>query len=130
MKFPEDLLYTREHEWVRVEDDGGGVGITDYAQRELGDVVFVELPKAGDSFEAEKAFGSVESVKAVSELYCPISGTVTAVNETLIDSPEIINNDPYGEGWMIRITISNRSELENLLSSKEYKEYVEEELGE
>lgn len=130
MKFPEELLYTREHEWIRVEDDGAVVGITDYAQRELGDVVFVELPKAGDGFEAEKAFGSVESVKAVSEVYCPIGGTVTAVNEMLIDSPEIINNDPYGEGWMIRITIGNRSELENLLSPKEYKEYVEEELGE
>lgn len=128
--YPEDCLYTREHEWIRVEDDTGVIGITDYAQAALGDIVYVELPSVGDSFSQAEPFGNVESVKAVSELFMPVSGEVIAVNEDLTDSPELVNQDPYGDGWMIKITISDPDELETLMSASEYEEFVKEEAKE
>jgi glycine cleavage system H protein len=126
MNVPADLMYTKEHEWILVEDGIATIGITDYAQQELGDVVYVELPNEGQSLDIEEAFGSVESVKAVSEIYSPISGTVTETNEDLGDSPEIVNEDPYGDAWMIRIRIADPSQLEDLLSAEDYIRYVAE----
>ena len=127
---PEELGYTKDHEWVRVSGDEATVGITDHAQKQLGDVVYVELPKVGDKFDAAEPFGSVESVKAVSEIYMPLSGSVVAVNETLNDQPEKVNEDPYGEGWMIRIKMSNPAEADALLSAVEYEDYIKEEASE
>jgi len=124
---PEDLSYTKDHEWVRVKGDEATVGITDHAQNQLGDVVYVELPKVGDKFEASEPFGSVESVKAVSEIYMPLGGSVIGVNESLNDSPEQVNEDPYGEGWMIRIKIDNPSQVDALLTAVEYEDYIKEE---
>ena len=121
---PEDLHYSKDHEWIRLDGGVGTVGITDYAQNSLGDVVFVELPKPGDDCEAHKAFGSVESVKAVSELFLPVAGEVTEVNESLTDEPEKVNTDPYGEGWMLRVRLSNRGEVDSLLSAAEYEDYI------
>ncbi|HWS86064.1 MAG TPA: glycine cleavage system protein GcvH [Pyrinomonadaceae bacterium] len=121
---PEGLYYSKDHEWLRVEGDTGTVGITDHAQHSLGDVVYVELPKAGESFSAHDTFGSVESVKAVSELFLPVAGEVTEVNESLTDEPEKVNNDPYGEGWMLRLKLSNRGEVDSLLSAAEYEDYI------
>jgi len=117
---PENLHYSKDHEWVRVEGDTAVVGITDHAQDQLGDVVYVELPKAGEEFAAHESFGSVESVKAVSEIFTPISGKVSEVNDTLNDEPEKVNKDPYEEGWMIKITMSNSGEVDSLLPSAEY----------
>ena len=127
---PEDLNYTKDHEWVRVQGDVATVGITDHAQKQLGDVVYVELPKAGDKFEAGEPFGSVESVKAVSEIYMPLSGSVVEVNESLNDEPERVNTDPYGDGWMTRIKMDNPSQVDGLLSSIEYEDYIKEEESE
>ena len=127
MDTPEKLQYTKEHEWLSIEGDIATIGITDFAQQELGDVVYVELPDEGETFEEGESFGSVESVKAVSEIYMPLSGTVTEVNEVLADSPEEVNNSPYGDGWMIRIKIADESRIDLLLSSDEYITYVEEE---
>lgn len=127
---PEDLSYTKDHEWVRVKGDEATVGITDHAQNQLGDVVYVELPKVGDKFEASEPFGSVESVKAVSEIYMPLGGSVTEVNESLNDSPEQVNEDPYGDGWMIRIKIDNPSQVDALLTAVEYEDYIKEEAAE
>jgi glycine cleavage system H protein len=121
---PEGLYYSKDHEWLRVEGETGTVGITDHAQHSLGDVVFVELPKAGETFEAHATFGSVESVKAVSELFLPVAGEVTEVNESLNDEPEKVNNDPYGDGWMLRVRLSNRGEVDSLLSAAEYEDYI------
>ena len=121
---PEDLHYSKDHEWIRVEGDTGTVGITDHAQHALGDVVFVELPRAGEQFEAHQSFGNVESVKAVSELYCPVSGEVTEVNETLQDEPEKVNNDPYGAGWMIRLRLNDPGEIDRLMNAAEYEDYT------
>ena len=121
---PDDLHYSKDHEWVRVEGDVAIVGITDYAQDSLGDVVYVELPKVGESFEAHEAFGSVESVKAVSEIFTPVSGKVAAVNDSLNDEPEKVNNDPYGEGWMIKIKLSNSGEVDSLLTAAEYEDFT------
>jgi glycine cleavage system H protein len=121
---PENLQYSKDHEWVSVEGDIGTVGITDHAQNSLGDVVYVELPKAGESFEAHEAFGSVESVKAVSEIFTPVSGEVTAANETLQDEPEKVNADPYGDGWLIRIRLRSKGELDSLLSAAEYEDFT------
>lgn len=121
---PENLHYSKDHEWVRVEGDTGTVGITDHAQHSLGDVVYVELPKIGDQFAAHEAFGSVESVKAVSELFSPVGGEVVAVNESLQDEPEHVNNDPYGEAWMIRLRLTNASEVDSLLTATEYEDYT------
>ncbi len=121
---PEGLYYSKDHEWLRVEGETGTVGITDHAQHSLGDVVYVELPKKGESFSAHDTFGSVESVKAVSELFLPVAGEVTEVNESLTDEPEKVNNDPYGEGWMLRVRLSNRGEVDSLLSAAEYEDYI------
>ena len=124
---PEGLYYSKDHEWLRVEGDTGTVGITDHAQNSLGDVVYVELPKAGESFSAHDTFGSVESVKAVSELFLPVAGQVTEVNESLTDEPEKVNTDPYGDGWMLRVKLSNRGEVDSLLSAAEYEDYIKSE---
>jgi glycine cleavage system H protein len=121
---PEGLYYSKDHEWLRVEGDTGTVGITDHAQNSLGDVVYVELPKAGETFSAHDTFGSVESVKAVSELFLPVAGEVTEVNESLADEPEKVNSDPYGAGWMLRVKLSNRGEVDSLLSAAEYEDYI------
>jgi glycine cleavage system H protein len=125
MNVPDDLRYTKEHEWVRVKDDVVEVGITDYAQGELGDIVFVELPKVGDRTTQMEPFGSIEAVKAVSDLYSPLSGEVVEVNQNLEGSPEVINQDPYGEGWMIKIKIDSDSELERLLSAGDYGKLID-----
>jgi glycine cleavage system H protein len=129
MNVPADLLYTKQHEWVLVEGNNATVGITDFAQQELGDVVYIELPEEGQSFEAEESFGSVESVKAVSELYMPLSGKVREVNSELADTPETVNEDPYGDGWMIRISISDDGQVDELMSPDDYLEYLNEEAG-
>jgi len=127
MKAPNDLLYSKEHEWIQRESEVATIGITEHAQKELGDVVFAELPEVGTTFNVNEAFGSVESVKAVSEVYMPVSGKVVEINESLLDAPEKINDDPYGEGWIIRIRLGDPTELETLMSSQEYSQYVEEE---
>ncbi len=122
---PEDNRYAKSHEYVHVEGDIGTVGITDYAQKELGDVVFVELPQVGQSLEAADELGSIESVKAVSELFAPVSGEVVEVNENLATKPELVNTDPYGDGWMIRVRMSDPSEVDVLMNAEEYEEYIE-----
>jgi len=124
--FPGDLRYTKEHEWVRVEGTVGTVGITDYAQSELGDVVFVDLPEKGRALTAGEELGTIESVKAVSEIYAPLSGEVLEVNESLRDHPERVNGDPYGEGWLLRVKLTQPSETGKLLSPDGYKSHVEE----
>jgi glycine cleavage system H protein len=122
--YPENFRYTKEHEWVRVEGDTGIVGITFHAQKELGDIVYVDLPKVGATVEQGKTMGSVESVKAVSDLYSPVSGEVTAVNETLATAPEKLNADPHGEAWLVKIKLSAADEAAGLLSAAEYQAYV------
>lgn len=124
---PEELSYTKDHEWVRVKGDNATIGITDHAQRQLGDVVYVELPKAGDKFESAEPFGSVESVKAVSEIYMPVGGTVVEVNDTLNDSPEQVNEDSYGAGWMVVLKMSDPAQVDGLLSAIEYEDYIKSE---
>ena len=124
MNIPEDLQYTNSHEWVRIEGDTATIGITDHAQDELGDVVFVELPDEGATFAAGESFGTVESVKAVSDLYTPVGGDVVEVNSSLEDAPEKINDDPYGEGWIVKLSTSEEADL---LSPEEYEKVVEEE---
>jgi glycine cleavage system H protein len=121
---PDDLHYSKDHEWVRVDGNVAIVGITDYAQDSLGDVVYVELPKVGDDFAANESFGSVESVKAVSEVFSPVSGEVSGTNETLADTPEKVNQDPYGEGWMIRVEMSNPGEVDSMLTAAEYEDFT------
>ena len=121
---PEDLHYSKDHEWVRVEGNEAIIGITDYAQDSLGDVVYVELPKPGDEFAPNEPFGSVESVKAVSEVFTPVSGQVSAINESLADEPETVNSDPYGAGWMIRVRMSNPAEVDSLLTAAEYDDFT------
>jgi len=127
MEFPEDLKYSKEHEWVLVEDKVATVGITDYAQEQLGDIVFVEMPAIGDKVSKEDAFGVVESVKAVSDIYAPVSGKVLEVNDDLPDNPEMVNEDPYGDGWMIKIEMNDAEEMQDLMTAAEYEEYVAEE---
>lgn len=125
MQFPSELRYTKEHEWVKTEGEKTvRVGITDFAQSELGDIVFVELPQVGDTLTAGKPFGSVESVKTVSELYAPVSGKVVEVNQELEGSPELVNESPYEQGWMIVVEIDNPAELEQLLSAEEYQKLI------
>jgi glycine cleavage system H protein len=124
---PEELSYTKDHEWVRIKGDNATIGITDHAQRQLGDVVYVELPKASDKFESAEPFGSVESVKAVSEIYMPVAGSVIEVNDTLNDSPERVNEDPYGDGWMVVVRMSEPSQVDGLLSAIEYEDYIKSE---
>lgn len=124
MTVPTDLRYTRDHEWVRVDGDEATVGITQYAADQLGDIVFVELPDIGRALESGKAFGVVESVKAVSDLFAPLGGTVTAVNEALAGGPELVNGDPYGDGWMIRLTLADGADLDDLLDATAYDAIV------
>jgi len=126
---PEDSRYAKSHEYVHVEGDVGTIGITDYAQKELGDVVFVELPAVGTQLDAVDELGSIESVKAVSELFTPVSGEVVEVNERLREKPELINTDPYGDGWMVRIRMTDPSEVNELMTAEEYEEYIEAEAG-
>ncbi|ARK31980.1 glycine cleavage system protein GcvH [Halalkalibacter krulwichiae] len=123
---PKELKYSEEHEWVKVEGEAVRIGITDFAQSELGDIVFVELPEVGDEIEADEPFGSVESVKTVSELYAPISGKVVAVNEDLDDSPEFVNESPYEKAWMIVVEPKDASEVDNLMSAEQYEEMISE----
>lgn len=126
MEFPAALRYTKEHEWIRVEGHAAYVGITDYAQQELGDVVYVELPEVDTVVQFMEPFGVVESVKAVSDLFSPITGTVTQVNDALFDRPELVNSDPYGEGWMLAVAISDSSQLDALLTAAQYEAYLRE----
>ncbi len=121
---PDNLHFSKDHEWVKVEGDTATVGITDHAQHQLGDVVYVELPKVGETFEAHAVFGQVESVKAASDLYCPVSGEVTEVNETLNDSPEAVNNDPYEGAWMLRLRLKDAGEVDKLMNAAEYEDYT------
>jgi glycine cleavage system H protein len=125
--YPEDLRYTKEHEWLEVRGGTATVGITQYAQAELGDIVYVELPQAGAAVVSGEPFGTVESVKAVSELFAPASGTVAEVNAALAGNPERVNKDPYGEGWMIRITMADAKEVDALMTAAQYRKYVEDE---
>ncbi|SDY16660.1 glycine cleavage system protein GcvH [Thermoactinomyces sp. DSM 45892] len=126
MNLPKELRYTEEHEWVKTESDNKvRVGITDFAQSELGDIVFVELPEVGDKIEAGQPFGSVESVKTVSELYAPVNGTIVEVNSSLEESPENVNDAPYEDGWMIVVELENTDQLKELLSDKQYKESIQ-----
>jgi glycine cleavage system H protein len=125
--YPEDLHYTKQHEWVKASGDTGTVGITDYAQKELGDIVYVDLPRVGTKLEQGKVMGSVESVKAVSDIYAPVSGEVLEINEVLSTAPEKLNESPHLDGWMIKIRLSNPAEISGLLSSGDYEKYVAEE---
>jgi glycine cleavage system H protein len=127
MEFPEELKYTEDHEWVQVEGDLVIVGISDFAQDALGDIVFVELPEVGATLTAGKTFGAVESVKAVSDVYAPVSGTVEEINEELPDAPEIINTSPYGDGWMIKVRITDAGELDGLMDAAAYQAHIAEE---
>ena len=124
MNIPSELRYTKDHEWVRIEGDEAVIGITDFAQSELGDIVFVEVETEGESIESEEIFGSVEAVKTVSDLFMPLSGEVLSFNSELEDAPEVVNSDPYGEGWMIRVKISDNSEIDTLLSAEQYKDLI------
>ncbi|MBX3296456.1 MAG: glycine cleavage system protein GcvH [Acidobacteria bacterium] len=121
---PENLKYSKDHEWVSVEGDVATIGITDYAQSSLGDVVYVDFPRAGDRFAIHEAFGSVESVKAVSEIFTPVGGEVVEVNEGLNDAPESVNNDPYGAGWMVKVKMDNPGEADAMMTSAEYEDYL------
>ncbi len=125
MVSPPELKYTKEHEWVRVEGDTGTIGITDYAQDQLGDIVFVELPAVGAEISAAQKLGEIESVKAVSELFAPVSGEVTEANDGLADGPEAVNDDPYGDGWMVKMRLTDSAELDGLLSADEYEAFIE-----
>ena len=129
MDFPKELKYHKEHCWVKVEGNRALIGITEHAQEELGDIVYVELPERGSETEQDESFGTVESAKAISELFAPVSGHVVDINDDLADQPELINDDPYESGWMIEIEMSETSELNNLLSAEQYKKYIEEEKG-
>lgn len=124
MNFPDDLKYTKDHEWLRIEGDMAVVGVTDFAQSELGDIVFVEIETEGEELEAEEVFGSVEAVKTVSDLFMPVSGEIVEVNQDLEANPEVVNEDPYGKGWMIKVRMSNPSEVEKLLDSDAYQQEV------
>lgn len=122
--YPEDYRYTKEHEWVKMDGDIAAVGITHHAQEQLGDVVFVELPKVGVKVQQMQGFGTVESVKAVSDLYAPLSGEVTEVNDVLVDAPETLNEDPHDKGWLLKLRVSDKNELTSLMDAKSYSEYV------
>ena len=124
MNVPDQLFYTKDHEWVEFDQDKITIGITDYAQSQLGDIIFVEMPLAGDTFAAGNTFGEIEAVKTVSELYAPLSGTVIEVNDCIEKEPESVNNDPYGKGWLIKLQCSNQLEKSSLLSSSEYEKLI------
>ena len=121
---PENLRYSKDHEWIEVNDDVATIGITDYAQHALGDVVYIDMPRVGDKLSPHEAFGSVESVKAVSEIFVPVAGEITEVNDGLNDTPENVNNDPYGGGWMVKVKMDNPLEADAMLSAVEYEEYL------
>ena len=125
MNIPENLKYTKDHEWIRIEGEIGVVGVTDFAQGELGDVVFIEVETVGETLSKEEAFGTIEAVKTVSDMFMPVSGEVAEFNEALSDTPEKVNTDPYGEGWIVKIKISDISETEELLDAEKYKELIE-----
>ncbi|HKA33568.1 MAG TPA: glycine cleavage system protein GcvH [Candidatus Binatia bacterium] len=125
MEFPDGLKYSKEHEWVLVEDKVAIIGITEFAQHELGDVVYVELPEVGEKVVKDDPFGAVESVKAVSDVFAPVSGAVVEVNDVLPENPETINDDPYGDGWMIKVEMTDMDDLKDLMSAEEYAEYIE-----
>ena len=122
--YPEDLHYTKDHEWIRVQGETGTIGITEFAQSELGDVVFVELPEPGDVFDADDEIGTIESVKAVAEIYTPVSGQVVEVNEELHDRPEIVNQDPHERGWLVRLRLSKPDETSTLMSAHDYQQFA------
>lgn len=124
MNFPSNLRYTKDHEWVLLEGNTATIGITEFAQRELGDIVFVDISTVGKSLAAEEVFGTVEAVKTVSDLFLPVAGTVSEINPALDGSPELVNSDPYGEGWMVKVTVNNPADVEGLLSADAYKELV------
>jgi glycine cleavage system H protein len=126
MSYPPEFLYTKEHEWIRVDDAVGTIGITHHAQKELGDIVFVELPKTGDHVAAGETFGTVESVKAVSDVYAPVTGEVVAVNSKLQDKPELLNSEPHDEAWLIRVRLKDRRETESLMTAEQYEAYLQE----
>lgn len=122
--YPEEFLYTQDHEWVRVDGNTASIGITDHAQKELGDIVFVELPPAGTHVTAKESLGTVESVKAVADVYAPVTGEVIAVNPKIQNAPELVNSDPHGEGWLVQVHLKDRSETEKLMSAEEYEAYL------
>lgn len=124
MNFPSELKYTEDHEWIRIEGDTAFIGITDHAQKELGDIVYVDINTVGDSLTKGEVFGSVEAVKTVSDLFIPVAGTVTEVNDELDSEPELVNSDPYGRGWMVKITLTNPGDTEGLLSVEDYKQFI------
>lgn len=124
MAYPEEFLYTKDHEWIRVDGDTGSVGVTEHAQKELGDIVFVELPHTGAHVSAKESLGTVESVKAVADVYSPVSGEVVAVNPKIQQAPELLNTDPHGEGWLVKIKLKDRSETDSLMSAEEYEAFV------
>lgn len=125
MNIPADLKFTKDHEWVRIEGDTATIGITDFAQSELGDIVFVEIETEGETLKTEEVFGSIEAVKTVSDLFMPVSGEITEFNEDLEANPEVVNSDPYGDGWMVKVTISDASELDQLLSAEAYTALIQ-----
>jgi glycine cleavage system H protein len=122
--YPEELLYTQDHEWIRVDGTTASIGITDHAQKELGDIVFVELPQLGTHITAKESFGTVESVKAVADVYSPVTGDVTSVNPKIQQTPELVNSDPHGEGWLIQVALKDRTETESLMTAEEYEAYL------
>ncbi|PLX03047.1 MAG: glycine cleavage system protein H [Marinilabiliales bacterium] len=124
MNIPENLFYTKDHEWLKLDGDIATVGITDFAQKELGDIVFVDVDTVDEELDAEEAFGTIEAVKTVSDMFMPVSGTVVELNEELDDQPELINKDPYGKGWIIKIKLADTSEVENMLKADQYKELI------
>jgi len=124
MNFPAELKYTKDHEWIRVEGDEAVVGITDFAQRELGDIVFVDINTVGEEVTANEVFGTIEAVKTVSDLFLPVSATILSVNEAIDASPELVNSDPYGEGWIVRIKLNNAADVDALLTAEQYKEEI------
>lgn len=126
MNLPDDCLFTKGHDWIRIEGDTGIVGITDFAQSELGDIIFVEYPDIGQTVAQNDPFGTIEAVKTVADLFAPVSGEIVGVNEALEDAPETVNEDPYGDGWLVKIKLSNSAEKENLLSAQDYETFVDE----
>lgn len=126
MEYPDDFYYTKDHEWIKIQGNTGIIGITEYAQKQLGDIVYIELPEIGDRFEAGDPIGSIESVKAVSEVFCPVSGEIKEVNEKVATEPDLVNSDAHGAGWLVKIKIEDKSELDDLMDSDEYQEYIEE----
>ena len=125
MNIPDSLKYTKEHEWIKIEGDQGTIGITEFAQKELGDIVFIEVETAGETLDIEEAFGTIEAVKTVSDLFMPLSGEVLEFNETLETNPEIVNKDPYGDGWIVKIKITDPAQVDDLLDADAYKELIE-----